>query len=402
MLSHDNYVWLLRSTEDDLGKRMKLPDYQGRIISYLPMNHVAAQILDMYLGLFLGAEVYFTDISALRGALNDYVLEIKPTIFLGVPRIWEKFEEKLRTVELTQGPLDPIQSKKLLGLEACQMFFAGAAPMAEKTRIYLNDKDMYINNTFGMSEACGTITCTNYNEPQFKDLKGIGPVFPGFESFVLNADEAGKGELAFRSRSVFMGYLKNEVATRETKDKHAVLHSGDEGRIDPGNGVVSITGRLKEIIMTSGGENVAPVPIEHTVKEELPFISNAVLIGDQQKYIQVMLTLKVNTTPIGKPTQDLSPEAIGELEKLGITGLTTVSQAAESPELKAAITAGIKRANLKAPSAAAMVKDWFLIHEDFWVGGGELTPTLKLMRREIARKHEAAITKAYSKGTGGD
>ena len=399
MLSHDNYVWLITSTEDDLGKKLKAPEFEGRMISYLPMNHVAAQLTDMYLSVFLGTQLFFTDISALRGTLGDYVLEIKPTVFFGVPRIWEKFEEKLRTIEMQQGPLDAEQAKKILGFENCQKLYAGAAPMSEKTRIYFNEKDMYINNTFGMSEACGTTCCTTYNAPQFKDLKGIGKPFPGFEAMILNPDASGKGELGFRTRSVFMGYLKNEEATRQTKDEHAILHSGDECIIDPETGVVSITGRLKEIIMTSGGENVAPVPIEHAVKQELAFISNAVLIGDQQKYIQVMLTFKVNLTPIGKPTQELSPEALGELEKLGIKGITTVTQAAEHPQVKEAITDGIKRANKQAVSAAATVKDWFVVFDDFWVGGGELTPTLKLKRKEIVAKHQEAIAKAYSRGS---
>ena len=149
--------------------------------------------------------------------------------------------------------------------------------------------------------------------------------------------------------------------------------------------------------MTSGGENVAPVPIEEQIKKHLPFISNALVIGDQRKYIAAMLAFKVNMLPTGKPTQDLAPEALAEFEKFGIKGVATVGQAAENPLVKKAIQSGIDKTNQVAVSSAAKVKDWFVIPEDFSVAGGEFTPTMKLKRSEIVKKHIQQITQVYSK-----
>lgn len=102
----------------------------------------------------------------------------------------------------------------------------------------------------------------------------------------------GVGEICLWGRHVFMGYLESEDATVEAIDEEGWLHSGDLGRMD-NQGFLFITGRIKEIIITAGGENVAPIPIENLVKEKIPIISNAMLVGDKAKFLSVLLTLKV-------------------------------------------------------------------------------------------------------------
>ena len=427
MLSHDNYVWVTRANQDEEINRFKQPDFESRMISFLPLNHVAAQYFDLFLGPETGSWLFFADANALKGSLINYMLEVRPTIFLAVPRVWEKLEEKLRAQLESKFVFKYAQSygtegtdaqmkgksvsygfqlmnklvyskvKEAIGLDQAVKLFSGAAPLPLSTRQFFFSLNMFINNTFGMSETTAPMTTTL--QPSFPDydLRSAGKTIPGSETTVLITEpNSNKGELCFRGRNIFMGYLKNPKATKETVDSKRRVHSGDEGTISP-NGTVTITGRLKEIIMTSGGENVAPVPIEEQIKKHLPFISNALVIGDQRKYIAAMLAFKVNMLPTGKPTQDLAPEALAEFEKFGIKGVATVGQAAENPLVKKAIQSGIDKTNQVAVSSAAKVKDWFVIPEDFSVAGGEFTPTMKLKRSEIVKKHIQQITQVYSK-----
>ncbi len=122
-------------------------------------------------------------------------------------------------------------------------------------------------------------------------MKSCGHSIPGTEIRIFNPDKDGNGEICYRGRHVFKGYYKNESATRETLDAEGYLHSGDVGKLDS-KGNLSITGRIKELLITAGGENVAPVLIEEEIKKELPFISNAMVVGDNRKFLATLLTLK--------------------------------------------------------------------------------------------------------------
>lgn len=104
-------------------------------------------------------------------------------------------------------------------------------------------------------------------------------------------DKDGNGEICYRGRNIFMGYFKDEESTRNTIDKDGWLHSGDVGKLDKTGNLV-ITGRIKELIITAGGENVAPVLIEDEVKKNIPIVSNCMVIGDKRKYLSILLTLK--------------------------------------------------------------------------------------------------------------
>ena len=121
---------------------------------------------------------------------------------------------------------------------------------------------------------------------------------------IFNPDENGVGEICIRGRNSFIGYLKDEKASQESFDPEGFFHTGDLGKIDSNNFLV-ITGREKELIITAGGENISPVPIELSVREVLPFVSHAVVIGDGRKYISVLLTLKVEHDFYDRPTNRL-------------------------------------------------------------------------------------------------
>ena len=114
----------------------------------------------------------------------------------------------------------------------------------------------------------------------------------GMATKLENPDSTGEGEICMAGRHIFMGYLNDPEKTKEAKDDNAWLHSGDLGRINQ-KGFLHITGRIKELVITAGGENVPPVPIEQTVLKELPALSNAMLIGDLKNYLTILVTLKV-------------------------------------------------------------------------------------------------------------
>jgi long-chain-fatty-acid--CoA ligase ACSBG len=114
---------------------------------------------------------------------------------------------------------------------------------------------------------------------------------PGTQIKIFSVDENGVGEICMRGRNVFMGYLHNESETIEVFDNEGYFHSGDLGFIDE-NGILDITGRIKELIITAGGENISPVKIEINIKEQCPILSNVVLIGDNRKYLTCLVTLK--------------------------------------------------------------------------------------------------------------
>lgn len=152
--------------------------------------------------------------------------------------------------------------KKALGLDQCKLFLFGAAPLKKTSIDYFASLDMPLFNVYGMSESTGA---TTIQVPNNFRLDSAGFAIPGSDLKIDNPDENGEGEICFRGRHIMMGYLKNEKATIETLDSQGFLHSGDRGRIEK-DGHLKITGRIKELIITAGGENVAPVPIEDNFK----------------------------------------------------------------------------------------------------------------------------------------
>ena len=133
---------------------------------------------------------------------------------------------------------------------------------------------------------------------------------PGIKLRVYNPDESGEGEICVKGRNIFMGYLRREKDTWDVFDSEGFFHTGDKGRIDEDENLI-ITGRIKELIITSGGENVQPVPIEQAVLQACPIVSHATAVGERRKYVSILLTLKVQKdTRSGRYTRNLSAEAL--------------------------------------------------------------------------------------------
>ena len=172
-----------------------------------------------------------------------------------------------------------------------------------------------------------------------------------------------------------MGYFKNESETKAVIDSKGFIHSGDVGVINK-NGSLAITGRIKELIITAGGENVAPVLIENQVNTVLPIFSSVVVIGDKRKYLTALLCLKL------KDKENLADEMIEFIRERG-SEAQTIEDALKCPKLKAIIEDGIKLANNKAISNAQRIIKFTILPVEFSVDQGTLTPTLKLKRKVI-------------------
>jgi long-chain-fatty-acid--CoA ligase ACSBG len=417
MLSHDNVTWTARAMlrAYDLGSSDEV------IVTYLPLSHIAAQMADMHGPMMLGATVAFARPDALRGSLVETLNAVRPTIFFGVPRVWEKIEEKMRDVGRANtgvkkafgdwaktvglaGNTNRLKGEsvpwgwtlasaavfknvqKALGLDRCNIRITGAAPITKQTVEYFMSLDMSLAELYGMSESSGPGTLSLPGRTQ---LGSVGVAMNGTQVVIDQPDAKGEGEILMGGRHVFMGYMFNAEATAGTFTKHGLLKSGDVGRLDE-DGFLKITGRIKELIITAGGENVAPVPIEDAVKAELPCVSNIMVIGDKRKFLSALITLKTEPDPAtGAPTQTLAG-AVREF-----TDAKTSEEAMRDQKLITVIQEGIARANAKAVSRAQRVSKWTMLPDDFSVQTNELTPTMKLKRRVVATKYGATIETMY-------
>jgi long-chain-fatty-acid--CoA ligase ACSBG len=181
------------------------------------------------------------------------------------------------------------------------------------------------------------------------------------------------------------------------------LHSGDIANLDDDNrpevpdpsGFVLITGRIKELIITAGGENVPPVIIEDELKRHIPVLANAMVIGDKRKFLSVLLCLQVEVDDEMVPSNKLTGRSLDTAKEIG-SAATTTEEARECPKFKAYFGEGLKTVNAAATSRAQHLAKWYLLSTDFSDKGGELTPTLKLKRSVTAGKYTDIIEKMYA------
>ncbi|XP_041272696.1 long-chain-fatty-acid--CoA ligase ACSBG2 isoform X2 [Onychostruthus taczanowskii] len=429
MLSHDNLTW----TAVVAARSIMLSDAHNRqeeVVSYLPLSHIAAQMCDIWAAMALGVQVYFAQPDALKGSLVETLREVRPTAFLGVPRVWEKMEEKMKSVGMKASALrrrvamwakgvglqtnlkrmngcseEPVnfrlarqlvyrKVRKAIGLDRCTKCYTGAAPITRETLEFFLSLNILVLELYGMSESSGPHTVSL---PHAFRLGSCGKELAGCHTLIHQPDKDGIGEICFSGRHIFMGYLNMEDKTKEAIDEDGWLHSGDLGKHDK-DGFLFITGRIKELIITAGGENIPPIPIEDAVKSAVPIISNAMLVGDKAKFLSMLLTLKcVVNAETGEPGDDLSPEALEFCQKLG-SKATKVSEIISSKDkaIYTAIQKGISAVNEGAVSNAQKVQKWTLLEKDFSIFGGELGPTMKLKRPVVVQKYRDQIARFYT------
>jgi long-chain-fatty-acid--CoA ligase ACSBG len=431
MISHDNITWTANNIISD--GYMDL-NHEDRAISYLPLSHIAAQLIDIHCIMALGAAAYFAQPDALKGSLTKTMKEVKPTFFFGVPRVWEKIQEKMVQLGRESTGIKKFLStlaKKIgtekskmaqfgagggapcgyscmnaivfnairgaLGLDQCKGCFTAAAPIAPETLWYFASLDIPVYEVFGQSECTGPHTVSAAR--QWK-IGYCGRPIRGSETKI----DAVTGELCYRGRHIFMGYMHMPEETAATIDADGFLHSGDvaafdehdqEGFVGGPSGFMKITGRIKELIITAGGENVPPVLIENEMKAAMVAISNVMVIGDKRKYLSMLVSLKTEVDKeTALPLDQLAADALFVGEQIGSTA-RLYSEAIADPKWKAYIDQGVKTANKKTTSNAQVVQKWRWLPQDFSEKGGELTPTLKLKRKVVTEKYAALIESIY-------
>jgi len=406
MLSHRNLSWTARQL-------ILAVDFEAKedsaILSYLPLSHIAEQIISLHCPLMLGMQVYFADsVEAMPANLRD----VRPTFFFGVPRVWEKFKVKAEEGLRSQPPLKrrlvswargvaseyharaqrheripvllqaqydlarkrvfaPLKAR--IGMERVEFFATAAAPIGREVLEFFASIDIFIREVWGMTEVSGPGTV---NTRDATHLGTVGRPMIGVELRI-----AEDGEILVRGGNVCQGYYKNPAATAELLDG-GWLHSGDVGQID-GEGYVHITGRKKEIIVTSGGKKTAPGNIEELLKG-LPGVGNALVVGDRRNYLVALLTLDAEKGRALAKEQGW-PEDPAELGREARVGayLQRLIDRDVNPRL----------------SRFETIKRIAVLERDFTVDAGELTPTLKVRRKIVEQKHAALIESLYDEAT---
>jgi len=461
MISHDTFIYETSAVFSLRGELASKKE-EERIISYLPLSHIAGMMVDIVFPIFVTAadnspawfSVSFARPYDLKfGSLGARLGSVEPTIFLGVPRVYEKIAEKLKAIGAkttgikkqlstsakkrglkyqkrlqvggsgkapSWGPLAIYKKllgviKKKLGLAQVKFLFSGAAPLSAETQEYFASLNLAINETYGLSENCGSCTWSSVECHLFGT---VGFPLPGCEVKVFKIDgdtkiecsrvndifkapEEAQGEICIRGRNVMLGYLANpnlgEDHIREIKEKNEAtidsegwLHTGDKGAMS-NLGFLKITGRYKELLIGAGGENIAPVPIEDAWKAEAPYISNLMMIGDKRKFMSMLVTLKcVGATGELPGTNELD----GPAKVFGIT----IEDAIKNDKVVEDLFAVMKRVNENGdatPSNAAQVRRFSILPIDFSVSTDDLTASFKLKRSVVAEKYASLIEAIY-------
>ncbi|XP_063656261.1 long-chain-fatty-acid--CoA ligase ACSBG2 isoform X5 [Pan troglodytes] len=364
-----------------------------------------------------------------NGTLLSTLKEVKPTVFIGVPQIWEKIHEMVKKNSAKSTGLKKkafvwarnigfkVNSKKMLGkyntpvsyrmaktlvfskvktslgLDHCHSFISGTAPLNQETAEFFLSLDIPIGELYGLSESSGPHTISNQNNYR---LLSCGKILTGCKNMLFQQNKDGIGEICLWGRHIFMGYLESETETTEAIDDEGWLHSGDLGQLD-GLGFLYVTGRIKEILITAGGENVPPIPVETLVKKKIPIISNAMLVGDKLKFLSMLLTLKCEMNQMsGEPLDKLNFEAINFCRGLG-SQASTVTEIVkqQDPLVYEAIQQGINAVNQEAMNNAQKIQKWVILEKDFSIYGGELGPMMKLKRHFVAQKYKKQIDHMY-------
>jgi long-chain acyl-CoA synthetase len=378
MLSHQNNY-----AEAQMLKKRVVRNRNSIYLSYLPVSHVAER-LNEFRQVVIGYTVCFAE--SLE-TIGKNLLEVQPTTFVGVPRVYEKFEAGIR-MKMSRAPqnrrnffektirigtevfelkkknkisiLKTIQWKILcylvgkkvkqaLGFERADGFFGGAAPLSQKTHAFFFSLGMPIHEAYGLTECSGASHVNTVGDPSFGT---VGPVLDNM-SCIVNPD----GEILLKGDNIFLGYYKDKKATKEVL-KDGWLHTGDIGVME--GSCLKITDRKKNIIVTAGGKNIAPAPLEQKLKQHT-MVSQCVVIGDRRRCLTALLTLNE-----GLNLDDAGPKIRKHVEAVN-----------------------------KTLASYETIKKFSLLENDLTIEGGELTPSMKIKRSVVEKKYKKIIDAMY-------
>jgi len=388
-LTHKNFEVEL----DSVSEVLKF-DQGDKYVSWLPLAHVFGQLVDNHYWVKRAMHMTIVD-----SPLNtvDYAKEVQPHLFISVPRIYEKIYSNLKSaidskailkIGLKIPFLSEIFKKKLrqaAGFGNSRFAISGAAPINPDILTLFQSIGIPLFEGYGMTENTAGISL-NYHE--HNKIGSVGKCMPFFDLKIAN-----DGEVLIKGDNVMKGYYKNPVATKETI-VDGWLHTGDVGKIDS-NGFLSITGRKKEIYVSSSGKNVAPLVIEETIKS-IPIVSQCFLIGDGKKYCAALVTLDMGVIlrdKIGIDPDSIPKDPNEQSQMISDYG-KSLSDFTDNKDIYNEISKDIDELN-KRFSNPEQIKKFSILPRDFNIDEGELTPTLKIRRKQINDNWKHIIDKMY-------
>jgi long-chain acyl-CoA synthetase len=392
MLSNHNLAWTASCAVE-----ITEPTAADCSLSYLPLSHIAEQMFTLHIPITTGSRVYFAESIE---ALPENLKEVQPTIFFGVPRIWEKFQAgiaaKLKDATGVKAKLvswamkvgwetnrRPNRKKGLqfqlanklifsklkpaIGMGNARVCVSGAAPIAREVLEFFASLDIVVLEVYGQSEDSGP---TTFNTPTKYRFGSVGPAIPGVDVKIADDDE-----IMVKGPNVFLGYYKEPEATAATLSD-GWLHSGDLGAFDD-EGFLNITGRKKDIIITAGGKNITPKNLEASIKNH-ELIDEAVVIGDRRKYLSALVTIDPEAGKTWASTHGEDPDAFPK-----------------SARLRASIQAHLDEMNAHV-ARVEQIKKFTILHRNLSIEHGELTPTLKVKRAKVNDHFSDEIEAMYA------
>ena len=398
VLSHDNLVF----TSDVAAIQWKLPITGGSTFSFLPLCHIAEKLQNIGVGI---SQRYTVNFCTKFENVAAELPEIQPTLLLCVPRLWEKMmegvEHKLKSAPPARqtmarwamklgtkiadarysrtlpNPLDYLQYKiadrivlskirKALGLAQAEKLASGAAALSPHVSKWFRCIGLEILEDFGQTESTGVICMT---EVGVESAGTVGKPVQGVD-FKIAED----GEILCKGRNVFLGYFKDDASTAATLEE-GWLHTGDLAEINE-RGLVKIRGRKKEVLKTSGGKMVAPLPIEEKLKAA-PEISQVCMVGDGKKFLSVLVTLSEGTlSVVTQKSGAVSGKIIIDGETIGV------------------VKKYIDDLN-KTLASYEQIKKFTVLAKEFSIVDNEMTPTMKMKRNVIEKRYQDVINQMY-------
>ena len=371
-------------------------DQGDKFISWLPGAHVFGQALDNHYWIRTAMHMYIAD-----NPLNtvDIAKELQPRLFISVPRIYEKVFSNLKSaieskailkIGLKIPGLKNVFKKKLqaaAGFGNLKFAISGAAPINPEILSFFQSLDIPLYEGWGLTETTAGATLNYWNENN--KIGSVGKVFPNTDIKV-----AEDGELLLRGANIMKGYYKNPEATSQDI-VDGWFHTGDIGKVDD-DGFVFITGRKKEIYVSSSGKNIAPLVIEETMKS-IPLVSQCFLVGDRRKYCSALFTLDVSVILRDKINVDIAkiPKDPAQQIKMLEEHSHKLSDFTGNNEVFSEIEKEVNKLNNEF-SNPEQIKKFSILPRDFTIDDGELTPTLKIRRKQINENWASEIESMYS------
>ena len=399
VLTHGNIIWEVRQA---VAAEPAVFHEESSTLMFLPLAHILARAVQIAC-LTAGTQVgYSTGIPQLAEELKLF----RPTLMFSVPRVFEKIfngaqqragtglkrtlfdravaaaVEWSRAIDEPAGPSALLRARhtfydRLVYAKLREAFggrleyaISGGAPLGERLAHFFRGVGVVVFEGFGLTECSAAATV---NTPDFLEIGSVGRPLPGSEVRIGN-----DGEVLVRGPHVFSGYWQNEAATGEAIDSDGWLHTGDIGELND-QAFLRITGRKKDLIVTSSGKNMAPAVLEDQLRAH-PLISQVLVVGDAKPFIAALITL--------------DEEALEHWKSDNGRAVASLDELAEDPSLRAEIQRAVDEAN-RAVSRAESIREFRILPSDFTIEGGELTPTLKVKRNVVLTTRSEVITDIY-------